>query len=96
MTKCPVCGKKLKSEKREIFQGIYAQVEVCLKCNDEWIDESEYSKLQSLFRRKVFKVGGSLAVRIPKEIADIINLEEGEDLSIKTRGDQIIIEKILR
>ena len=93
MTKCPECGKNMKKEKREISPGIYAQVEVCSKCNDEWLDEDEYEKLRALFKRKAFKVGGSLAVRIPKEIADILGIHDGEDLSIKSKGEQIIIEK---
>ncbi|UCH88398.1 MAG: zf-TFIIB domain-containing protein, partial [Thermoplasmata archaeon] len=63
MTRCPECRKNLKKERREISPGIYAQVEVCTKCKDEWLDESEYEKLRALFKRKVFKIGGSLAVR---------------------------------
>ena len=93
MTKCPECGKRMKSEKREISPGIYAQVEVCSKCNDEWVDEKEYEKLRSLFKRKIFKIGGSLAVRIPKEIADILELNDGDDLFIRTKGEKVIIEK---
>ena len=93
MTKCPECGKNLKVEKREISPGIYAKVEVCSHCNDEWLDEKEYEKLRALFKRKAFKIGGSLAIRIPKEIADILGIHDGEDLSIKTKGEQIIIEK---
>jgi hypothetical protein len=83
----------MKSEKREISPGMYALVEVCSKCNDEWLSENEYEKLRSLFKRKAFKIGGSLAVRIPKEIADILEISDGEDLSIKAKGRQIIIEK---
>ena len=93
MTKCLECGKNMKKEKREISPGIYAQVEVCSKCKDEWLDEDEYEKLRALFKRKAFKIGGSLAVRIPKEIADILGIHDGEDLSIKSKGEQIIIEK---
>ena len=94
MTKCPECGRKMKDEKREIATGVYAQVEVCPKCNDEWLSEEQYETLRALFKRKVFKIGGSLAVRIPKEIVDLVGLHEGERLSIKTKGNQIIIEKV--
>jgi len=51
MTKCPECGKNMKKEKREISPGIYAQVEVCSKCNDEWLDEDEYEKLRALCQK---------------------------------------------
>ena len=86
MTNCPICDTKMKDEKREISPGIFAQVEVCPKCNDEWLDEAEYEVLRALFKRKVFKIGGSLAVRIPKEIADMVGLHDGENLSIKSKG----------
>jgi len=93
MSKCLNCDRTLVKEKREISPGIFAQVEVCPKCNEEWVDEKEYEKIRALFKRKAFKVGGSLAVRIPKEIADIVGLGPGADLSIKTKGQKIIIEK---
>ena len=92
MTKCPECGSILKKERREISPGIYAEVEVCSKCEDEWIDEKEYERLHALFRRKIFKIGGSLAVRIPKEIVDAIGLHDGDDLSITKDKNKIIIE----
>jgi Zn-finger nucleic acid-binding protein len=92
MTKCPECGATLSNEKREISPGIYANVEVCPNCEDEWVDEKEYEELRSLFKRKVFKVGGSLAVRLPKEIADIADIHDGDNLLITTRNHKIIIE----
>ncbi len=92
MTICPECGTTLKNEKREISPGIYADVEVCPKCEEEWVDEGEYEELRSLFKRKVFKVGGSLAVRIPKEIADLAGVYDGDDLFITTKDHRIIID----
>jgi Zn-finger nucleic acid-binding protein len=94
MIKCPECGKSLRSERREVSAGVYAHFEVCPDCADEWLDEQEYEKLRALFKRKAFKIGGSLAVRIPKEIADAIGITDGDELSIKTKGEQLIIEKI--
>ena len=92
MTKCPECGKSMKLEKRELAPGVYADLEICPDCEDEWIDENEYEELRSLFKRKAFKVGGSLAVRLPKEIADVVGIHEGDDLSITARKHKIIIE----
>lgn len=93
MTKCPECGHRLKKEKREISTGMYAQVEVCPDCSDEWLDEDEYEALRSLFRRRAFRAGGSLAVRLPKEIAELVGVEDGEELAISAKGGKIIIEK---
>ena len=50
------------------------------------------SKLYELFRRKAFKVGGSIAVRIPKEISDAIPIHEGDEVSFKVTKGKIIIE----
>jgi Zn-finger nucleic acid-binding protein len=93
MTKCPECGRKMKNERKELSSGVYAQVEVCTNCRDEWVDEIEYERLRSLFKRKAFKIGGSLAVRIPKEIADITGIKDGDTVSINAKGETIIIEK---
>lgn len=82
----------MKKEKREIQKGIFALVEVCPKCEDEWIDEKGYEALYNLFTRKTFKIGGSLAIRIPKEIADVIGLKEGSDVKVAVREKKIVIE----
>ncbi|VVB95311.1 Uncharacterised protein [uncultured archaeon] len=47
--------KPMKKEKREIQKGIFAQVEVCPKCEDEWIDEKGYEALYNLFTRRPLK-----------------------------------------
>jgi AbrB family looped-hinge helix DNA binding protein len=82
----------MKKEKRELQKGIFALVEVCPKCEDEWIDEKGYEALYNLFTRKTFKIGGSLAIRIPKEIADVIGLKEGSDVKLAVREKKIVIE----
>ena len=92
MSKCPECGALLQKEKRVLSPGIYADVEICPTCEDEWVDERDYEDLRSLFKRKVFKVGGSLAIRLPKEIADIVNIHAGDDIFITARDHQIILE----
>ncbi|MFA4936411.1 MAG: AbrB/MazE/SpoVT family DNA-binding domain-containing protein [Candidatus Methanoperedens sp.] len=82
----------MKKEKREIQKGIFALVEVCPKCEDEWIDEKGYEALYNLFTRKTFKIGGSLAILIPKEIADVIGLKEGADVRLAVKEKKIVIE----
>ncbi|MCZ7362471.1 MAG: AbrB/MazE/SpoVT family DNA-binding domain-containing protein [Candidatus Methanoperedens sp.] len=82
----------MNKEKWELQKGIFAQVEVCPKSEDEWIDKKGYEALYNLFTRKTFKIGGSLAVRIPKEIADIIGLKEGSDVKVALKEKKIVIE----
>lgn len=47
-----------------------------------------------MFTRKTFKIGGSLAIRIPKEIVNIIGLKEGTDVKIDVKDRKIVIEPI--
>lgn len=90
--KCPICETPMKKEKRELQKGIFAQVEVCPKCEDEWIDEKGYEALYNLFTRKAFKIGGSLAIRIPKEIANVLGLKEGAEVKLAVKEKKIVIE----
>ncbi len=93
MTKCPFCNSPLLKETREISKGVFAEVEVCPKCSDEWIDEKEHDRLVDLFKRKAFDLSGSIAVRIPKEIADLLSIKEGTEVSFSVKDDKIIISK---
>jgi antitoxin MazE len=90
--KCPICETPMKKEKRELQKGIFALVEVCPKCEDEWIDEKGYEALYNLFTRKTFKIGGSLEIRIPKEIANVVGLKEGAEVKMAVREKKIVIE----
>ena len=94
MTNCPICDTRMKKEKREVDPGVYSQVEVCSQCSDEWLDEEEYETLYNLFKRKAFKIGGSVAVRIPKEIADAVKLQSGSEVRIRVDKNKIIVEPI--
>ncbi|TRZ91792.1 MAG: AbrB/MazE/SpoVT family DNA-binding domain-containing protein [Methanosarcinales archaeon] len=47
---------------------------------------------ESIKNNSVLKIGGSLAVRIPKEIADIIGLKEGSDVKVAVKEKKIVIE----
>ncbi len=90
--KCPICETPMKKEKRELQKGIFATVEVCPKCEDEWIDEKGYEALYALFTRKTFKIGGSLAIRIPREIANVVGLKEGAEVKLGVEKKKIVIE----
>lgn len=90
---CPICNTPMNFEKREIKKGIYAQVEVCPKCLEEFIDLKEHEKVYREYFSKAFKSGNSIAVRIPKELADKIGLKDGTPLKIDIEDDnKIVIE----
>jgi len=81
----------MKKERKEFEKGVFVDVEVCSRCKDDWIDEKGYDELYNVFRRKAFRIGGSLAVRIPKELADIVGLKEGDEVRFDLKDDKIVI-----
>lgn len=83
----------MKKERKEIEKGVWAAVEVCPQCKDEWIDEKEHDELVDLFKRKTFNLGGSIAIRIPREIADNLSIREGTEVNFSVKGKKIIISK---
>lgn len=58
MSNCPICRMPMKKETSEIQKGIFAQVESCHKCKDEWIDEKGYEALSEMFTRQAFEIDG--------------------------------------
>jgi hypothetical protein len=73
---------------------MWATVEVCPNCRDEWIDEAEHDRLVGLFKRKTFNLGGSVALMIPKAIADALSIGAGTSVDFTVRDDKMIISKV--
>ena len=92
MTECPICETKMKKKKVEYRSGMYINAEVCPNCGDSWLDKKGYKRLHGLFRRKMFNAGGSLEVRIPKEIADALHLKTGQTVNFSVEEKKVIIE----
>lgn len=105
--KCPICekGNLKKGKIKEAMFGVYLgefPADVCDKCNESFTDEKttkaieESAKKQGIWglgkKTKITKTGNSLAVRIPKEIANFLNLKEGKPAYIHPEKDKIIIE----
>ena len=105
--KCPVCAKgSLKSEKiKEEMFGVYLgefPAQICSKCNESFTDEmttkliEEAAKAKGIWglgkKTKITKTGNSLAIRIPKNIADFLNLKEGKDAYIHPDKNKLVIE----
>ena len=43
---------------------------------------------------KVIKLGKSLAIVIPKEICEVLNIKKGNFLAIQLEGNKIIVKKV--
>jgi len=84
-----------------VYLGKYP-AEICTKCGESFTDEKttraieEAAKEKGLWglgkKTKITKAGNSLAIRIPKDIADFLHLEEGKEAYIHPEKNKIIIE----
>ena len=75
--KCSVCG--------EVFTGgeVMDKIEAAAKQKGIW----------GLGRKtKITRSGNSLAVRIPKDLADYLKLKEGKEAYIHPEQDKIVVE----
>ncbi len=104
--KCVLCNGKtvLKTiEYREmgVSFGKY-KAEVCKQCNEQYFDEIIAEQIQTkskelglfgLARKAIVaEIGNSVAIRIPKEIADFLQLKKGNEVTItpKDKHDLLI------
>lgn len=105
--KCPICDKgSLKKGKiKEYMFGIYLgefPAEICIKCNESFTDSETTRKIEDIAKKKgifglgiktkITKTGNSLAVRIPKKIADYLKLTEGKEAYIHPEDNKLVIE----
>lgn len=104
--KCPICEKELKKakiweEQFGVFLGEYKGL-LCAGCGESSFDSEttkkivEKAKEKGIFgiegRTKIVQSGNSLAVRIPKKIAELLKLKAGKEVRIHPVGDKIMIE----
>ena len=105
--KCPICEKGIlkKGIMKEYMFGIYLgefPAEVCSACGESFTDSETTKKIEEMARKKgiwglssvtkITKTGNSLAVRIPKKIADYLKLKDGEEAYVHPENNKLIIE----
>ena len=105
--KCPVCDKgNLKKGKiKEYMFGVYLgefPADICAKCNESFMDSETMKKIEEIAKKKgiwglgrktkITRTGNSLAVRIPKQIAQHLKLKEGQETYIHPENSKLIIE----
>ena len=91
MGTCPVCNAELVSERMSLSRGVFASVEVCPRCQVT-LDERDREALRRLFLRRAFRIGGSIAVRIPMPIAQTLGIREGTTLNVCVSDKGILLE----
>lgn len=101
-----MCEGNLRKKKIKEYQfGVYLgefPAEVCTKCDESFMDGVTMRKIEEAAKKKgiwglgketkITRTGNSLAVRIPKKLADYLHLSEGEDVYIHPEKDKLIIE----
>ncbi|MBI4139756.1 YgiT-type zinc finger protein [Candidatus Woesearchaeota archaeon] len=107
MIKCPICEKgalKKVMEKHYLYGvdfGMYPG-EKCSSCGEVFTDSSDIKKIEEVAKQKgiwglgkktvIARTGNSLAVRIPKGIAEFTGIKEGKEAFIHSEKGRIIIE----
>ena len=109
MVNCPVCGKSQLFRKRRHAEqygfdlGVYV-AEVCPSCGEVFWDERSVLKMEQKAKKigiwglgqrtRVAAVGNSLAVRIPRRLADFLGLTRGTEVSVHPIGkDKLVVEQ---
>ncbi|MEM4254598.1 MAG: AbrB/MazE/SpoVT family DNA-binding domain-containing protein [Candidatus Woesearchaeota archaeon] len=94
MKKCYKCNAKMKIMQGADLEGIDYEYYCCTKCGEEILDMKQlhkaaekYKALRKAREGKFQKGGNSLAVRIPKQIADELHIApEKSCLILKEKG----------
>lgn len=105
--KCPACERGVLKRGRiqEKMFGVDLgsfPADVCTKCGESFTDENTTQAIQAVARRKgiwglgrptkITTAGNSLAVRIPKDIAQFLKLKKGTDAYIHPDSGKLVIE----
>ncbi|MBU1204201.1 MAG: AbrB/MazE/SpoVT family DNA-binding domain-containing protein [Nanoarchaeota archaeon] len=105
--RCPICEKGIlkKGKIKEYMHGVYLgefPAEICSSCRESFMDSKttkrveEAAKVKGIWGlsavTKITKTGNSLAVRIPKKIADYLKWKEGESAFIHPQDQSLVIE----
>ena len=94
--KCIICdGETVKRNVEHKEFGILLgnfKADVCKKCGETYFDEETAGNIQQKSKKlglfglarkvKVAEIGNSIAIRIPKEIAEFLKLKKGEEVLI--------------
>lgn len=108
MVNCPVCGRsplirrRRRAEQYGFDLGVFV-AEVCPSCGEVFWDEKSVLKMEKKAKKigiwgleqrtKVATVGNSLAVRIPRRLADFLGLARGMEVSVHPAGkDKLVVE----
>ena len=99
---CDQCGKKMKEVDDQEIKGFMIRGWRC-SCGQEYSNPVDVDNLVKLFNfmkkqrgLKVFRSGNSLALRIPKQLADVYHITSESRLVVSPKKDSIEIKVLNR
>lgn len=108
--KCVLCNgqcteKMVEHTELGVSLGMFKAL-VCSQCGEAFFDSATAEKIQAkskgmgLFglaakKTKVAKVGNSLAVRIPKEVADFVKLKKEKVIKVTPKSKKEILLEVM-
>ena len=107
MEKCSICEKGYLKRiiNKEVIYGVYLgdfPAKKCSFCNEIWVDGKTMEKIEKKAKKKglwgldaktkITQTGNSLAVRIPKKIANFLKLKKEKEVFIHPEDHKLIIE----
>lgn len=109
MTKCYLCEKGKLTKKKVDFE-MYGkklgkfEAEVCDNCNEVFFDERISDKIDEVVKERglwgleaetsVTQAGNSLAIRIPKKIAEFLHFKKGTPTRVYPEENKLIVESL--
>ncbi|MDI6737119.1 MAG: AbrB/MazE/SpoVT family DNA-binding domain-containing protein [Nanoarchaeota archaeon] len=106
--KCISCGGEMKEKLVEhkelgISLGKFPAMS-CSKCGEKYYDSSAVDRIQAASKKaglfgiagrvKAAKIGNSIAIRVPKEIAEAVHLKPGSEVLMHSENRKIIAEVV--
>ncbi len=102
------CGGLLKKSKTEVeFFGMdfgLRPCEICTRCGSEYLSQELVEGIEAEVKKKglfglerkgrITKSGNSLVIRVPKEIADSLNIEKDSQITIYPSDKKRLIVEI--
>jgi hypothetical protein len=101
--KC-ACGKMADYDKNLKFNGVNIDGWVCKSCGETYYNPEKAEKILLLnklkkmkYHLKLNKVKSNLIVRIPKEVGEALNLDDGNEVELALEGSsKMVMQRVAK
>ncbi len=98
MQRCPLCRGEIETRHARFPDGMPYDYRACNSCGEEFLEMSQLEDVALRYRRwkryrvKVSKWGGSLGIRIPKELATKYGIKDAAEVHLLPEKEGIRIQ----